>query len=303
MILVTGATGFVGSHVVETLVNEGLEVLILVRNASDLSRVQDLKSRLHIFNIDTGSFDNVFSRYAVDTIIHLATYYKKEDREADIEAMNEVNFEFPKQLLNAGIKAGVKRFINTNSYFQYSPTPVPISCNNDENPFNNYAKSKIKFKRLLKKYTDQITIVNFILFTPYGPGDNHKLVRSVISAALLGHRINLSDGFQKIDLVYVRDVAKAYLAAHKSSSFELGSENAICIGSGFPVSIRDIVSAVEEICACKIDKKWGGASSSDYSLVYADIESARKKLGWVPQTQLRAGIKITFQSLQQEFSL
>ena len=303
MILVTGATGFVGSHVVETLLNDGLKVLILVRNSSDLVRVQGLKNRLDIYNIDTGSFDNLFSLYSVDTVMHLATYYKKEDCEADIEALYEANFEFPKRLLYAGIKAGVKRFINTNSYFQYSATPVPMSCNNDDNPFNTYAKTKIKFKKFLKKYSNQITIVNLILFTPYGPADNHKLVRSVISAALLNHKIKLSDGFQKIDLVYVKDVAQAYLAAYKSSSFEFGSENAICIGSGLPVSIRDIVSVVEEVCDCKIDKAWGETASSDYSLVYADIEKAKKKLGWEPKTQLQAGIKIRFHSLQLEFSL
>ena len=90
-------------------------------------------------------------------------------------------------------------------------------------------------------------MVNIFLFTPYGPMDNPKLVDSVIRTSLAGGSLSLSEGLQKLDLIYVDDVASAYLAACNSQKFDQQAENELVVATGFPVSVRDVVSVVEEL--------------------------------------------------------
>ena len=130
-----------------------------------------------------------------------------------------------------------------------------MSEDNDLLPFNEYAKTKIAFAQLLKASAADIKVMDLIIFSPYGPRDNDKLVTYVIKKAIRRDLIDLSEGLQKIDLTYVKDIACAYLKAIKYLDKGANGYTDVCIASGFPVSVRELVSLVEEVRNTELKKR------------------------------------------------
>ena len=292
-ILFTGATGFIGSHVIDLFMDKDYKLSIIKRSSSEVERIKRHISKLTFFDHDIVSLNQIFDNYAFDAIIHLATQYRKSDVGTDSFEMYKVNVEFPKKLLRFAIKHNVKKFINTSTYFQYSPHTLPISENSRLLPFNEYAKTKIEFAKHLEASSDQIKAINLIIFSPYGPRDNDKLVSRVVKQALLNRPMDFSEGLQKLDLTFVKDVARAYLRAIECSDSTLAAYTDVCIATGFPTSIREIVSLVEEISGTNIEKTWGEKSASDYPVIFGDTVKAKEILNWSAETDIKSGLKET----------
>ena len=212
-VLITGANGFIGSHLLDLLLANDFDVTIIKRSTSDTHRIEQHLTSITMFDIENITLEEIFSKSSFNTVIHLATSYIKKDAQANLKKMYAFNVDFAKQLLNLSMENNVQKFINTSSFFQYSPDTLPMTESNKYVPFNEYAKTKTIFQQYLKKFADHMNIYDFILFSPYGPRDNNKLVTYVIKKALNKETIYLSEGLQKIDLVYVKDIVDAYLKA------------------------------------------------------------------------------------------
>ena len=301
-ILMTGATGFVGSHVLDLLSEYDFDITIIKRSTSNIERIEGHMSKLACFDLDTINLEQVFQSSKFDIIIHLATLYSKSDHEIDCEEMHAINVKFPKKILKLAIKYNVKSFINTSSYFQYSPHKLPISENNKLLPFNEYAKTKTLFAQHLESCSDQIKVVNLILFTPYGPRDNNKLVTHVVKKSIRNDTIALSQGLQKIDFVYVKDVASAYLKSIRFLDISVNGYTDFCLASGFPISVRELVSLVEEVNKTIINKSWGEPSSRDYPVVFGDTKKAKDILDWSATTDLKQGLKETIYYFKNKYT-
>ena len=146
------------------------------------------------------------------------------------------------ELLELAKKFGVKSFINTGTFFEYSYDSLPINENSKEKPFNFYATTKIAFENILKSYSKEygIKCLTLKLFSPYGPFDNkERIIPLLINHAISDNEIKLSHGLQKLDFVYVEDIADAYICCVKNIS-SIDEYEAIDIGTGFPYSIMDI---------------------------------------------------------------
>ena len=136
------------------------------------------------------------------------------------------------------------------------------------------------------------------LFSPYGEKDNNKLIPMLIKKALSGEKLDLSEGFQKIDPIYVGDIVDAYLKCLDSDSYT-GYE-VFNIGSGKAYSIRDIASVIEEQLGKRLEITWGDRSLNDYECVYADIDKAKDILSWNPAHTLKKGIAKTIKHYRSE---
>ena len=163
-VLITGATGFIGSHVVELLLDNDFDITVIKRSFSNTERIEQHLSRLVCFDLDNVTLESVFEGPGFDVLIHLATLYNKGDFGVDLEEMRKVNIDFPRKLLELAIKNNVKKFVNTSTYFQYSPHHLPLSEDNDLLPFNEYAKTKIAFAQLLKASAADIKVMDLIIF-------------------------------------------------------------------------------------------------------------------------------------------
>jgi len=295
-ILVTGASGFIGSHTIERLVGIGCTVAILKRPNSDFSRIKHLLHKVKIFSTEDG-LEIVFQNFRVDYVLHLATLYKKFDATGDVEDMIEANISFPVKLLELGIRSDLKGFINTGTFFEYDCSILPVNESAQILPYNFYAKTKLAFESILKSYSNRLNINTFRLFSPYGERDNYKLIPMIIQKALSKETIKLSDGIQKLDFIYVLDIVDAYIKALEEMSQlnQVGSYSMFNLGNGIPISVREIVSVIEQHLGESLDVVWGDPSVLDIPVVYADISKIKRELSWQPSYSIHQGIAKTIE--------
>lgn len=291
-VLLTGATGFLGSHLLEALLKQGYKVVVLKRSTSDLWRIHHLIEGVTAINHDEVSLEDIFKNNNIDTVIHLATCYKKYEEVADIEEMTKSNISFPSGVLIQGLKYGLKHFINTGSYFEYDCSIQPVSEISPLKAFNYYAATKAAFENILQAYQEKLSTSTIRLFSPYGEKDNNKLIPMLIKKAFNGDNIKLSEGFQKIDPIYVKDIVSAYLKCLEYSHLKnnKNGHQVFNIGTGKAYSIREIASVIEEKSNKRLNLTWGEVSSNDYEHVYADIRKAKLILDWEPKYSLKEGV-------------
>ena len=115
-IVVTGATGFIGSHLTRTLLEDGEDLLILIRKESDLTRLSDIKDELHLMYY---SDFLTSSGPEVEGVIHLSTYYRKFHEYSDIPLMVKTNVVTPSEIVEKAVSSGASFFINTGTFFRY----------------------------------------------------------------------------------------------------------------------------------------------------------------------------------------
>lgn len=298
-VILTGATGFVGSHVAEALVREGFSLAILHRKGSDLSRLSGLPSRRVVyFDIDRKDLGHAFRAARPQAVVHLATHYKKNHEPEDVPKMVESNIGFPLRLLDEARLNKVSLFVNTGTFFEYSAAVLPVREDSARRTFNLYAMTKIAFETTLGNYCRRygLRAATLKLFTPFGPRDNPtKLIPTLLADRKMTGPVSLSEGFQKLDFVYVRDAAEAFVAClRKWPEFPLEHE-LFNIAGGRPYSIREVVSLIERITHRTLYVHWGGRSVEDYDVVFADISKARRLLGWSPNYSLEEGLRETLE--------
>lgn len=294
-VLLTGATGFLGSHLLEATLKEGYQVVILKRSTSDTWRISHLLDNIKVYNIDIDSLHQVFVENSIDIIVHMATLYRKFDNEQEAQQMIDANISFPVELLELGIRNKIKGFINTGTFFEYDCSNLPVDESTQIKPFNFYAQTKVEFENILESYSSKLMINTFRLFSPYGEKDNFKLIPMIIQKALSDEKIELSDGMQKLDFIYVGDIIDAYMKALSKmfSQKQTSYYQVYNLGSGECVSVRDVVSIIEQQLRKPIKKVWGRPSKIDIPVVFADISKVEAELGWFPMYSIQDGIAST----------
>jgi len=198
-LLLTGATGFLGSHLLEALLKNNYNVVILKRSFSDTWRIAHLLDKVKSYDVDKEPLKRAFEEQQIDVILHLATCYRKFDDTIDLEGMFTSNVTFPVELLECGLRHGIKGFINTGTFFECDCSVLPLKEDAPRKPFNLYAKTKLAFETILATYADQLSTMTLRIFSPYGEKDNAKLIPTIIQKSLRLERVELSDGLQKLD--------------------------------------------------------------------------------------------------------
>lgn len=300
-IIVTGGTGFIGSHLVNKLLTLNHNVYLLKHEKSDTWRINNIIGRLKIYNIET-EMGNAFTDNPIDMVIHLSgKYLKYQISDKDIIDINFINLTQPTLLLENCIKHHVKYFINTGTFFEYEFQKKPISEDSLINPFNYYSASKLAFESILKFYVKKhnIKALTLKLFSPYGEKDNVKLIPSVIHALLNRRNLELSEGEQRLSFTYVEDIINAYiksliyiksLNSSQYDFFNIGAEKAY--------SVKEVVNKIISI------HKSGGDFIKFGALPYinnenigatCDSEKAKKKLKWQDNWSIEVGLQRTYE--------
>ena len=295
-ILVSGASGFLGSHVTEELVKNGFKVVVLKRSATNTWRLDPFMQKIVTYNVDRISICEIFRKEGIDCVFHLAAYYKKYHVYEDIEGMTNSNLAFPTKLIEAAANNEVKLFVNCGSYFEYKPSLVPIDENSARIPHNLYSASKLAFENIIDFYTGHYDIkaITLMLFTPYGERDNpSKLIPALITKSLKGETVKLSEGYQKLDFTYAKDIANAFLKTLDSLNQLDQKHEFVNIATGVPHSIRDVVSILQELSPFPINVEWGEKDMREYDSVVANVQKASRVLGWTPLFNIKEGLKRT----------
>jgi nucleoside-diphosphate-sugar epimerase len=288
-ILLTGATGFIGGHLVRRLVERGEPVHVVARARSDLSVLDDVRERL-VVHVHDGTMDGMrrlVGEAAPACVLHLASLFISEHKTADVEPLIESNMMFGAQLLEAMALAGCTRIVNAGTAWQhYHDAPY--------NPVDLYAATKQAFEDLLQFYVEarDFSAVTLKLFDTYGPGDRRrKLLRVLAEAAQTGKTIDMVEGSQVLDLVHVDDDVDAFLTARdRVMAAESGLHERFGISSGEPMTLRDLVARFEKASGVKINARWGIRPYREREVMTPWSRYARLP-GWTPKIGFEEGVK------------
>ncbi|MEM3431530.1 MAG: NAD(P)-dependent oxidoreductase [Candidatus Micrarchaeia archaeon] len=300
-ILITGANGFVGSHVLENLINDGnYKIGITLRTTSDTWRIKSILSdNIDLFYIDKETLETTFSKFRPDLVIHLASFYRKKHSLNDIEEMINSNITFPTKILEIMVRYNIRFFINTGTLFEYLVEDKELNANSPVSPFNLYASSKIAFEDILKFYTKayDIKAITLKLLAVYGPKDNiNKFIPYILNCAIENKIANISPGEQMWDYIYVKDVARAYKLAIEYIINSKESYNSFIIGSGETHSLKEIVEIIKNFNA-EFKVNYGAIPYNEPEIYYvkADITKSRNILKWWPKYSLKEGLLETYE--------
>ena len=209
-VLITGITGFIGSHLAEALLPD-CQVYGLVREPVNGAAIAPFRDRLHLLRYD-GSY--VSAAQALETarpelVYHLATYYTGKHGPEDTPKLIASNIVLGANLLEAMAASGSPALV-------YASTVMECGGGAEYAPLNLYAATKRAFVDLVTYYTDAglLRALGLMLSDTYGPGDRRpKLLNLIRSAAASGEPLPVSAGTQHLDLVHVEDVVRALLLA------------------------------------------------------------------------------------------
>lgn len=294
-VLVTGAAGFIGSHVVRQIINEEHAVWAAVSPKSSTERLADILGRISIVPVDLRHHDGVLalvSQARPDCAIHLAWYtaperYWTAPENLDCVAMT---INFAKCLA----EFGCPRLVAAGSCAEYdwdygflSESITPLR------PSTLYGACKNATREILESLCKQAAM-EFAwtrFFHLYGPGEvQGRLLPSVVAALLNGQSARCTDGKQLRDYLHVHDAASAVWTIAKSSL-----TGAVNVGSGEPVSVRAIVEKIVDLMQMDGRVVFGAlpTNSEEPPLLLADIRRLKSCTGWAPGWELKEGLRQT----------
>ena len=255
-VLVTGATGFVGSNLCRKLLEQNFEVFILVRKSSKFDYLEDIKDKLNIV-VWNGNIDELIGNLKeieIKAVFHLASLVKIEHKKEEVEGLINSNILYGTKLLEAMKYSQIKIFINTGTYWQH--------YNSEEyNPVDLYAATKEAFEKIIKYYVEAegVRCVTLKLFDTYGENDKRpKLINLLNKFADEGKELDMSLGEQKLDLVHIDMVTNTFIKAYEllKNNEEIRNE-VYGVSSGKQVSLREIIKNFEKETGKKLKINWG----------------------------------------------
>ncbi len=279
-ILLTGATGYLGSHLARTFLENGYSVAVLKRSTSKTSRLDDISSQFDFFDTDIDGVRAPFESLGyIDAVVHTSTCYGRNN-ESPLEIFR-ANTQFPLELLAAANSFKVGTFFNSDTTLSNCNIP--------------YVFSKKQFRQWGKHIADigTINFVNIRLEHFYGPGDDaSKFTTWVIRQCLASvASIPLTNGEQERDFIYIDDVVSAYLLLLKQAS-GIKQWLDIDLGSGQKITIRDFVEMVHELTHSKSTLNFGALPyrEGEYMESKSDI-SYMNEIGWKAEWDLLSGLR------------
>lgn len=286
MIILTGATGFLGSNLLGRLLADGYEVAAIVRTNSSLARIEKWTGHrnVRLYNLDNTNPRLIFQENKIEVIVHTATEYGRGG--GAISKILEPNLILPIRLIELGIEYDTTCFINTDSYFNKGGSSYSNLL--------NYSLSKKSLLVWLKQLSNQIRVINVTLEHMYGPGDSRsKFVENLIQEIAIERvpRVKLTHGHQKRDFVYVDDVANAFIKLIEYGRTHEFTFKNFEVGTGESVQVRDFAQAIKDLSHSTSVLGFGDIAyrSDEIMDSKADI-SALAELGWGPMIGIHEGL-------------
>lgn len=297
-VLLTGATGFIGSHLARLLVAEGHTVVAVVRRQSSLWRLHDIEPRLDIIWGDADRLNGLqpeLDRVAPDICLHMA--WDSADGWSAPSNVDSVARSL--MLLRTVLQSGCKRLVVAGTCFEYEATDAVLTEESPVRPNDLYgaAKHAVHVVAAQLARTEGASLVWLRIFNTYGTYDHERrLVPSIVRALLRDEIVATTAGEQIRDYTHVDDVASAIWRVAKSPH-----DGPINIASGVAVTVRDVAVTTARLLG-KIDKLQLGAvpyPPREPMTVRADVRRLRDGIGWSPRYDLESGLAHTVRWLTE----
>lgn len=304
-ILVTGGAGFIGSHVVDSFINEGHSVVII----DDLStgREQNINSKAKFIKTDIKdeNISKIFEQEKFDIVDHHAAQMDVRKSVKDPAFDANTNIIGTINLLQNCIKYKVKKFIfaSTGGAVYGEQKYFPADEEHPTNPVSPYGISKLAVEKYLYFYNVQYNFNYTILryANIYGPRQNPEGEAGVVAIftnKLLKNEqpIINGDGKQTRDYVYVGDVVKANLLALKDNATDIYN-----VGTGLETDVNTLFSYLNKITGKNRDEKHGPPAQGEQLRSVITSEKIFNKFNWKPDTKLEDGLQKTVEYFKNTF--
>lgn len=302
-ILVTGGAGYIGSFIVNKLINLNYEVAVL----DNLSKghKQAIHPKAEFYNIDLNNISKLtelFRENRIDSVIHMAANSLVGESVENPRKYYENNISNGLNLINAMLDNGVKNIVFSSSAATYGePEQVPIAESHQTKPTNPYGRTKLMFEKIMEDYKKAFNLKFTALryFNAAGCseklGEHHSpethLIPVIISSVLANQKIKIfgndyptKDKTCIRDYIHVEDLSDAHILALKNQGiFNLGSE------TGY--SNLEIIQEVEKVSGKKVIFEFAPRRAGDPAVLIASSKKIKEELNWKPKYNLNGIIK------------
>lgn len=300
-VLITGADGFIGSHLCKEFIRLEANVIAIVRS-KDLKNLNNIKDKIKIIQFDIkdrGIIDYIMNE-EIDYIFHLASYIKSDSYENPKEIL-ETNIIGTMNIIESAIKIkSLKRFVYFSTAEVYEDSENAINEDFKVNPKSMYAISKLSSENILKFYNTKLNLPLTIirLFNTYGPRKIDNVVFFFIKSALNNNDIMVNGKGEQIrDFIYIDDVINACLLTISNENFV---NKTINLGSGKKRSIKELAEKIINLC------------QSNSKIIYRDADpgmmafycdnSLLRSYDYYPRIGIDSGLKKTIEWARQNES-
>src|SRR4051794_35021052 len=313
-VLVTGAGGFIGGHLVPRLVQEGAKVRAFVRYNSRNERGTldwlgpELLTEVDVVLGDLRDVESVREAAAgTETIFHLGAQIAIPYSFVNPRDFFETNVLGTLNVAQAGLHHGVRRLVHTSTSEVYGTArTIPITEAHPLEPQSPYAASKVAADKLMdawhRTYELPATVVR--PFNTYGPHQSARaVIPTIISQALAGGPVRLGSLTPRRDLAFVADTVSGFLAAADAPA---AVGRTLQLGTGHDVSVQDIVDMVGEVLGRPLEVEFDSTrvrpAQSEVERLISDPTLAHELTGWEPQYDLRDGLARTIQWIESNLT-
>jgi nucleoside-diphosphate-sugar epimerase len=284
--LLTGATGFIGSHLLAHLQAAGWPVAVLARpSAAELLSQMPAIAKVYTYTGATTEVIAAMAEHKPEVVFHLSSHFLAAHDSTQIESLISSNVLFGTQLLEAMKAAGVTALVNAGTSWQNY-------AGDTYNPVNLYAATKQAFEDIVAYYTQTsgLRAVTLRLYDSYGEGDQRrKLLRLLLECLRTGEPMGMSPGDQVMDLVHVDDICRAFLHAAELALEMPAGASVYAVSSGERRTLKQVVATLEEAAGQKLAIEFGVRAHRPREVMVPWVGPPLP--GWVPTISLLDGFK------------
>lgn len=300
-ILVMGGAGYIGSHTVKHLLDNGYAVVVADNLIYGHREAVDPRAEfIHADLLDCFSLRKIFSSHQIDAVIHFAAFAYVGESVSDPQKYYLNNVVGTINLLDAMLAHGVKKMVFSSTCATYGePQYTPIDENHTQNPINPYGRTKLMIEQIFADYGQAYGLEHLALryFNAAGcaadasMGESHTpethLIPLVLQAIkgerncikIFGTDYDTPDGTCIRDYIHVEDLALAHRLAVESVGQFNGCIN---LGTGVGTSVKEIIAAAEKVSGRPCPVEYASRRAGDPARLFADNQRAKKILGWQP---------------------
>jgi nucleoside-diphosphate-sugar epimerase len=299
-VLLTGATGYIGSRLATECIRLGDDTHVIVRQGSDRRRLPEAlgPNDVHLYDGSLESLVRALQASKPDVVVHLASLFTVQHKQEQVVPLFESNILFGALLLEAMVASGVEGFVNAGSFWQHFDSE-------DYNPANLYAATKKAFNDILKYYVEATALRAITLELPdtFGPDDPRRKVTNLIIDHLQRNTpLELTAGDQVLDLVHVDDVVNAFVSAMRKVMHMETKSAAYALSSGCPMKLKDLVGLAESISGKNSCLKLG-AKEYRFREVMTTWEGGKPMPNWHPSRTIESFLSEQLRGRSSESSL
>jgi UDP-glucose 4-epimerase len=302
-IAVTGAAGFIGMHLLHALDQAGARIVAIVVAGRNADRIRSLPFPVELILVDeVAHIGNAIRQANARYVIHLNGYITTERSLSSMQQTIEWNLLSTVSMLTACSEMEVERVILMGSCEEYGQDVAPFDTRLAPDPSSPYGASKSAATAYARMFTNSFKLPAVVLrpSVVYGPGQSPRMLISQVMKALAENRvIDVTEGRQTRDFLYVGDLVDAILLALTAPSIDGEVWN---VGSGEVVTVRDCLERIEKITGRAGLIDYGGRPYIDREIFRYEIniEPTCVALQWRPVIMLDEGLRRTWQSIRKD---